>query len=712
MHALALLTMLTAIDPFLTEFAETRRYQSGRPGSVTITPDGKTALFLRSEAKDPRQVLYALDLATGAESVLLTPEQVLNGAAETLSVEEKARLERMRVTARGFVSFQTSDDGAKLLVALSGRLYVVDRVSKKVIALKTGEGAALDPQFTPDGRAVVYVRHHDVQVLDLATNQERGVTTGGTELEPHGLAEFVAQEEMGRYSGLWLAPDSKHLVYQATNHTGVERFGISDPMHPERDATRFFYPRPGRTNAAVSLFVTSLTGGHAVAVKWDVKAFPYVAQVSWSAPALTVLVQNREQTREQLLRVDPATGATTLLLEETDAAWLNLKPGFPLWTKDQGFFWFTERNGADEVELRQRDGTLAASWVKPEAGFQALVGFDATSRALYFSGGPNPTESYVYRVVDGGEPQRLSAPGVAMDSAKLRAGKLIIARVTSTSLSHTSVFDLTGTKLAELPSVALEPSQTQHTDIFKLDGTPGSWVSVTRPKDFVKGHKYPVLLEVYGGPHVNTVQHVPSLLSQWFADQGFIVVKADGRGTPRRGREWERAIKGDFATLIAGDQLMALAAVGAKVPEMDLARVGTMGWSFGGYLSALLALAHPERIRTAVSGAPVVDWLDYDTHYTERYLGVPGNDAASKAYQVSSLLSYVDAAKRPLLVMHGTADDNVYFLHTLKLSDALFRAGKPHVVLPLTNFTHMVPEPLVTQRLEERAVQWLQENTK
>jgi dipeptidyl-peptidase-4 len=228
----------------------------------------------------------------------------------------------------------------------------------------------------------------------------------------------------------------------------------------------------------------------------------------------------------------------------------------------------------------------------------------------------------------------------------------------------------------------------------------------------VKGKKYPVLLEVYGGPHVNTVQHVPLLLSQWFADQGFIVVRADGRGTPRRGREWERAIKGDFATLIAGDQLTALAAVGARLPEMDLARVGTMGWSFGGYLSALLALAHPEQIRTAVSGAPVVDWLDYDTHYTERYLGVPEKDAPSKAYQVSSLLSYVNDAKRPLLIMHGTADDNVYFLHTLKLSDALFRAGKPHVVLPLTNFTHMVPEPVVTQRLEERAVQWLQENTK
>jgi dipeptidyl-peptidase-4 len=713
MHALVLLTMLTATaaDPFLREYAETRRYNSGRPGSVTVTPDGATALYLRSEAKDPRQMLYALELATGKESVLLTPDAVLNGAAETLTVAEKARLERMRVTARGFVSFQLSDDGAKLLVALSGRLYVVERTTRKVTALKTGEGAALDPQFTPDARAVVYVRNADVQVLDLATNHERAVTTGGTELQPHGLAEFVAQEEMGRFSGLWLAPDSKHLVYQATDHTGVEQFGISDPMHPEREANRFFYPRAGRTNAAVKLFVASLSGGAGVPITWDVATFPYVAQVTWGAQDLTVLVQTREQTREQLLRVDPKTGKTTLLLEETDAAWLNLKPGFPFHLKD-GFFWFTERHGADEVELRKPDGTLAGSWVKPGAGFLSLIGFDAPSRALYFSGGPNPTESYLYRVVDGGEPQRVSQPGVAMDSGKLRGGRLIVSRSTSTSMPHQAICDLSGTKLVDLPSVAIEPAQQQHSEIFKLEGEPGSWVSVTRPKDFVKGQKYPVLLEVYGGPHVNVVQHVPQLLSQWFADQGFIVLKVDGRGTPRRGRDWERAIKGDFATLIAGDQLTALAAVGAKLPELDLARVGTTGWSFGGYLSALLALAHPEQIRTAVSGAPVVDWLDYDSHYTERYLGVPGKDGPSKAYEVSSLLSYVKDAKRPLLIMHGTADDNVYFLHTLKLSDALFRAGKPHVVLPLTNFTHMVPEPVVTQRLEERAVQWLLENTK
>jgi dipeptidyl-peptidase-4 len=191
------------------------------------------------------------------------------------------------------------------------------------------------------------------------------------------------------------------------------------------------------------------------------------------------------------------------------------------------------------------------------------------------------------------------------------------------------------------------------------------------------------------------------------ANQGFIVVRADGRGTPLRGRAWERAIAGDFATVIAADQVAALEGAAARVPELDLKRVGVFGWSFGGYLSALLALSRGDVFKSAVAGAPVVDWRDYDTHYTERYLGLL--ERRPEAYEVSSLLSYVKGARRPLLLMHGTADDNVYFLHTLKLSDALFKAGKPHVVLPLANFTHMVPDPLATQREWERIATWFKE---
>lgn len=709
-----LLTATPLVDPqFLREYAETRRYLAGRPAGAKVTPDGKAVLFLRSQPKDARQMLYELDVATGVTRERLTPDAVLKGAAEKLSVEEKARLERQRVTVRGFVSFQLSEDGKRILLGLSGRLYVVERATNAVTELKTGPGPSIDPRFSRDGRLVGYVRDDDVHVLELATNTERRVTRGGTELKPHGLAEFVAQEEMSRFSGYWFSPDGATLAFQETDHAGVERFGIADPLHPEQEPNRFFYPRAGRANAQVRLGLTPTRGGKVSWVEWDRAAFPYLATVRWPKQgALTILVQNREQTKEQLLAVDPRTGKTKLLLTDEDPAWLNLNQEFPHWLDDgSGFFWGTEANGGPEVQLRQADGSLEATWVKPEAGYADLVGWHQASRTLYFSGGPNPTETALYRVRAGGAPERLATPlagpGLAVGHLSEDGSVLLATVLGPQAMPSTYALTPDGAALAQLPSVALEPSLKCSREVLKLDGEPGSWASVIRPKDFVKGRKYPVILQVYGGPGHTAVSQSMALEPQWLANQGFLVVQLDGRGTPRRGRDWERAIRHDFATLIAADQVAGLKALAAKLPELDLARVGVEGWSFGGYLTALLTMTHGELFRSGVAGAPVVDWQDYDTHYTERYLGLPQADP--KAYQVASLLTYVPQAKSPLLLIHGTADDNVYFLHTLKLSDALFRAGKPHAVLPLSNFTHMVPEPQVTERLDEKIVTWFKE---
>ncbi len=286
MKAIAMTLLATAAagsstDTFLREFAETRRYQAGRPVGAQVAPDGKTVLFLRATQTDPRQLLYAMDLATGETKELLTPEALLKGASETLSVEEKARLERQRVTARGFTAYQLSRDGAKVLVVLSGKLYVVDRASGKVVQLKSGDGAAIDPRFSPDSQTVAYVRDHEVRAYDLAKNVEHAVTKGGTEVKPNGLAEFVAQEEMSRFSGYWFSPDSKRIVFQQTDHTGVEQLSVGDPMHPETAAERFYYPRAGKQNVVTKLALTGVQGGAVTWVSWDAKEFPYLATVRW-----------------------------------------------------------------------------------------------------------------------------------------------------------------------------------------------------------------------------------------------------------------------------------------------------------------------------------------------------------------------------------------------------------------------------------------------
>jgi dipeptidyl-peptidase-4 len=190
------------------------------------------------------------------------------------------------------------------------------------------------------------------------------------------------------------------------------------------------------------------------------------------------------------------------------------------------------------------------------------------------------------------------------------------------------------------------------------------------------------------------------VLAQWFADRGFVVVSVDGRGTPDRGRAWERALSRQVGPVPLEDQVEGLRALGAQFPELDLSRVGIFGWSYGGYVAAYAVMRRPDVFHAAVAGAPVVDWRDYDTHYTERYLGLPDRDRA--AYDRNSLLTYAASLGRPLLLIHGTADDNVYFTHAARLSDALFRAGRPFEFLPLVGLTHMVPDPALVSRLNER----------
>jgi dipeptidyl-peptidase-4 len=703
-------------DPFLRQYSETRRFMSGRPVGVKIAPDEKSVLFLRTSPTSNVQMLYAFDVESGQAKELLTPEAILKGAEETLTPEEKARRERMRVSARGFTGYQISEDGARLLVPLSGRLYVVERASGKVTELKTGAGT-LDPKFSPDGKQVAYVREHDVYRIDIAANKEQRVTTGGTETKTHGLAEFVAQEEMSRFSGYWWSPDAKSVAYTESDTSEVEKLTIVDVMHPERGGEDFAYPRPGKANAKVRLGVVPVTGGKTTWVSWDATKYPYLATVTWpKGGQLTVLVQNRNQTEEQLLAVDPRTGKTRELLTEKDNAWVNLDQDFPLWLEDgSGFLWYTERNGGPEVELRKADGSLDKSLVKPDAGFRALARFVQKDRTLYFNGGPNPTESYLWRVKDGGAPEKVSSgatgPGTEGGTVSKNGGLLMLNASGPKSMPKTLVLRADGTRVGELPEIGEEPPFVPNLEVRQV-GPKKFWASIVRPRDFKKGQKLPVIVEVYGGPtttvvHQNMGAH---LMAQWMADQGFLVVKFDGRGTPLRGAAWEREVKYDFATVTIEDQAAAIQELAKEVPEIDINRVGIEGWSFGGYMSALAVLKRPDVFKAAVAGAPVVDWLDYDTHYTERYLGVPQEHP--EAYEKSSLLTYAKQDKPigKLLLIHGTADDNVYFFHTLKLSDALFRAGKPHDLLPLSGLTHMVPDPVVTERQWERVMDHFKRN--
>ena len=733
----------------------------GRPTKATPTPDGKAVLFLRAESRWPILSLFEFDNASGKTRELLTPEQLLKGTVENLSPEEKARRERMRVSGGGFTGFQLSPDGKLILLSLSGRLYVFDRPAGTSKELNTGIGPLIDPHFSPDGTKIAYVRGDDIYVLDLAEQKERQVTTGGTNLVSHGSAEFIAQEEMNRFSGFWWSPDSKKIAFQETDARAVEVWYVADPLHPEQEPTPSFYPRPGKANVKVRLGIVSIDREPVFEVEyfcpmhpsvirdnpkgkcpicqmplsqrkktptmwiaWDDVKYPYLASVHWpSNGPLLLTVQNRDQTELVLLEADVAQGKTTPLLTERDPAWVNLHQDVPFWLNANGFLWVSERDGGPQLELRSRQGRLKHVLVPANQGFQKLVAVDAAGGKIVYNASTDPTQSHIFRLDlgEGSEPVALTKE-TGMHSAAFSSKLSMYVRTSRLlkSMPKTTVHKADDSLIGELPSVAEEPPFEPRVELVQVGKDPSFHAAVVLPRKFDAKKRYPVLVDVYGGPEHNNVQASQGrwLMDQWYADQGFIVVAIDGRGTPGRGRDWERAIKHKFGSVPLEDQVAGLQALGKRYPAMDLKRVGISGWSFGGYMSALAVLRRPDVFHAGIAGAPVCDWMDYDTHYTERYLGVPKDPAGLEkspssveaAYKEGSLLTYAGDLKRPLLILHGTADDNVYFRHSLRLTSALFRNGKDFEILPLSGLTHMVPDPQVMENLHGRIARFLRKN--
>ena len=695
-------------DSFLNQYASTYHFSLGQPTAFQISDKGDAVLYLRSGPRSFVRDLYEFDVATGNERLLTSADTLLGGAAEQLSAEELARRERTRSAVRGIASFEIARDGQQVLVPLSGSLYVFDRMSGKSRELKSTAGYPIDARFAPDCKSIAVVRGGDLYVMDSASGAERRLTRGADETLSHGEAEFVAQEEMHRMHGYWWSPDSQQMAYQETDTSNVEELHIADPISPKKLPHTWRYPRPGHENAIVRLGVISATGGDTTWAKWDRERYPYLATVRWEKNSpLTVLVQNREQTEELLLATDPATGATTELLKETDPTWVNIDSTMPCWSKDgKSFLWSTERNGAWQLEMRNRDGSLARSLTRPETCYRTLSGIDEQHGVAYFIGGDDPTQSQLFSVSlqDEGAPPRQITTKRGLHSAIFgeHGGTHVVSEQSLDGEIHHRVFRADESLVGEVPSLAEKPPFAPKLELTMVGDEPSLWAAIIRPRDFDSARHYPVIVHVYGGPHAQTVLASGRnyLLEQWLADQGYIIVSIDGRGSPSRGREFERSIKGNFEELALADQVRGLQALGQKCPELDLNRVGIFGWSFGGYMSAIAVLRRPDVFHAGIAGAPVVDWHDYDTHYTERYLGLPEKNETG--YTASSVLTYADQLSRPLLIIHGTADDNVYFLHSMKLCDALFRAGKPYEFLPLAGYTHMVPDPVIIKRLNGR----------
>jgi dipeptidyl-peptidase 4 len=725
-------------DHYLETWAETQNFSLGRPIQAMPTADGKSVIFLRSDSpRDRTTGLYRFDIASGQTEQLATPEKLLGDQSGNLSPEEKMRRERTRTKVTGITSFVLSEDGDQIAFTLRGAVFVYRLGTKSLVKLKTGAGNVIDPTFSPDGRKIAYVREYNLFVYDLQTGREHAITRGGTETKSFGLAEFVAQEEMARTKGFWWLPDSKTILYQVNDSSKVEVWYVGDPAAPQNPPYPSHYPRPGKDNVDVRLAFgnadTVVSSGNGIKadslddrkksdlsdgasgvsddraksdplgwIEWDREKYPYLVRVSPTKfGPLTITVETRDQHELALLEANPETGATRPLLKEDDAAWVNIDQSVPVWLPSHEFVWTSERNGAWQLELRRADGSLDRVVVPPENGLQHFAG--VTGSYLFFLAGKNPSESDLWRA-NLNDVQLTKIASGFHDVSLTENGASVLADTARApdSLAKTLVRRTDGSVLGELPSAAEEPPYYPRIE-FTDDS--GKFISsIVRPRNFERSKKYPVIVDVYAGPGFNRVEKIaePYLIDQWLADQGYVVVSFDGRGTPGRGRDWERAIYQKFGEIPLADQVSALTNLAAKHPEMDLKRVGITGWSFGGYMSALAVLRRPDIFKAAVAGAPVTDWLDYDTHYTERYLGLPGDDV----YAASSLIGDAPKLRRPLLIIHGTADDNVYFRHSLKLMDALEKAGRSFQFLPIAGSTHMVLDPGLRVQIEKRTVEF------
>jgi len=677
---------------FPRRHARTQGFTLGRPRGFQVGADGARVAFLRSAAgDDPVNRLWVLDVASGEERLVADAAGLLDGDVGDLPPEERARRERARERAGGIVAFAGDLDLTVASFALAGRLFVADLAGAGGVRELSAADGVLDPRVDPTGTRVAWVAGRALHVGELGDFTDWRLVGEDDPEVTWGLAEFLAAEEMGRGRGFWWAPDGRRLAVARADTTPVGRFHLTDPANPAVAPVSLPYPAAGTANADVGLHVLDLDGRR-VEVAWDRAAFPYLAAVGWDPGGpLTLLVQSRDQTATRVLAADPGSGATAELAAQTDPAWVELVPGVPAWL--DGRLVLT----ADDPGCDTRRLTVDGRPVTPP-GLQVAQVVAAAGGAVLVAGSEEPTEVHLWRVVPGAAPERLTAgPGLHAATA---GGPLVV--VTRADLEHDTAITAVhapGRPPRPVASAAHAPGLVPRPRLLRA-GPRELRCALLLPERPPSGAgRLPVLLDPYGGPHHRQVLAARDrfLVSQWFADQGFAVLVTDGRGTPGRGPAWERAVWRDLAGPVLDDQVEALHAVAADHPELDLARVAIRGWSFGGYLAALAVLRRPDVFAAAVAGAPVTDWRLYDTHYTERYLGHPAGDP--DAYRHSSLLADAAKLERPLLLVHGLADDNVVAAHTLRLSGLLLAAGRPHNVLPLSGVTHLAAQEAVAESL-------------
>jgi dipeptidyl-peptidase-4 len=690
------------------------------PGALAWSPDDALITYLFSPDRGLTRQLYAFDPASGERRLLLAPAD--GGATEeNISLEEQLRRERMRQRELGVTQYAWARRTNRILVPLRGDIYVQDGLDAPLRKIVDSNGVpALNPQLSPDGASVAYVQDSELYVIPVEGGEPRQLTSGarGTG-KTHGVAEYVAQDELARRAGFWWSHDSAWLAFEEADETHIPIYRI---VHQGKDATGdqaqedHHYPFAGTSNAKVRLGVVAAAGSQPVWMDLGADQDTYLARVHWLPDGtLTAQIENRAQTTLDLLRFDPQNGEGDTLLQENSAVWINLHQVFrPLRSGDHAgrFIWAAERDGFQHLYLYDQNGALIRQLTRGAWMVDALAGVDEERSLVYFTATrESPLETHLYAVsLDGSDPRKITdAPGkhtVVLDHACTRFVDTHDSLDTPPTITLRSLDD--GALLATIfderdprvEALALDPPtlvSLQSRDGETLHG------AIFRPPARFGAGPFPTLVQVYGGPHAQTVTNSWSLTvamrAQYLRSQGFLVFLLDNRGSARRGLAFEGVIKHHMGQIEVDDQVDGVRWLVAH-GLADADRVGIYGWSYGGYMSLMCLARAPETFKVAVVGAPVTHWDGYDTHYTERYMGTPQENP--QGYTDSSVLGHVGNITGKLMLIHGLIDENVHFRHTARLINVLIKARKPYDLFLFPDERHM-PRALADRvYMEER----------
>ncbi|MEX2148915.1 MAG: S9 family peptidase [Steroidobacteraceae bacterium] len=682
-----------------------------------FSPDGRLVSYLRARDDAPTEFdLWAYDIAAKTHRMLVD-SRLLSPAEETLSAEEEARRERQRIAAlRGIVEYEWAPDSRSLLFPLGGDLYHYElskSASAAVRRLTATEAYETDSQFSPQGRFVSFIRDRDLYAVEVATGVERRLTTSGGGLVSHGMAEFIAQEEMNRDTGYWWSPDERHIAYTRVDESPVaevERFEIG------ADGVRVFkqrYPATGHANAEVKLAILALETGEIAWADLGSKDY-YLARVDWFPESNRLLVQrqSRDQKRLDVLSYPVTGGDGRQMFSERSETWVALHDDLYFLPERRELLWTSERSGHNHIYRYDYSGLLigpvtAGDWdVIGELQAPAVRGIDERRGRVYFMAtlkSPLERQLYVADLDDGpGTPPVALTSGDGWNNVTMTrdARRFLLGYSDPAQPPRISLHGAGGRRLAWLVENRMDgthpyaPYLDRHVlpeygTLPAADGTPLYW-QLHKPAGFEPGKRYPAVLLVYGGPTVQTVmrrwgERRGSQTAQLLTQRGYVVFAIDNRGSGGRGQKFTEKLYRRLGGVEVEDQLRGVAWL-KEQPFVDPARVGVYGWSYGGYMTLMLLGQSPGTFKAGIAGAPVTDYRLYDTHYTERYLGTPQENP--EGYRLSNVLTYAGEIRDRLLIMHGMADDNVLFTNTTLLIPALVASGQPFEVVPYPGSRH------------------------